>query len=174
MGVRGHRPRPRALPVSRSLLHPIAAAALLSSACIVAAHPAPPPVMSDAQAVSIAAGFARSRGVVVDYTLAARLDQHARWHVELGGAAGRDHALVVVDGYSGAILHARLRGARGAYLPGDLPPPPPGGPPPDAPPPPAPPGAGAPTPPPPGNPGAAPPPPPPPGGPGAMPPPPPG
>ena len=114
----------------------LAAGALLACACVVAARPAPPPVMPPAQAVSIAAGFARSRGIAVDYTIGTRLDRAARWHVELGGAGGRDHAMVVVDGYSGAIVRARLRGPRGVYSP-ELPPPPPGQAPGAAPPPPA-------------------------------------
>jgi hypothetical protein len=150
----------------RPLLRPsLAAAALLACACVVAAHPAPPPVMPSVQAVSIAAQYARSRGLVIDYTLAARLDHHARWHVELGGEGGRDHAIVVLDGYSGAILHSKLRGPRPigppeyAAPPGGPPAAPPG-PPPSGPPPPLPPGAGAPPPPATGTPGAPPPPPP--------------
>ena len=153
--------------MKRSLLGPsLAAAALLASGCVVAARPAPPPVMPSAQAVSIAAQYVRSRGLAVDYTIGAHLDRAARWHVELGGAGGRDHAVVVVDGYSGAILRARLRGPLGAYSP--EPPPPPGAAPGAPPPPgagPAPPSypetPGATPPPPPGN--GAPPPPPPPG-----------
>jgi hypothetical protein len=131
--------------VNRTLLRStLAAAALLACGCMVAARPAPPPVMPAGQAVSVAAGYARSRGLLVDYTLSARLDRRARWHVELGGAGGRDHAMVVVDGYSGAILNARLRGPRGVYAPTPPPPPyqgpPQQGPPPE-PPPAAPPGA---------------------------------
>ena len=79
--------------MSRSHARLLAVAApLLAGACMVTAHsapPPPPPPMPSVQAVSIAAGYARSRGLVIDYTLAARLDHHARWHVELGGAAGR-------------------------------------------------------------------------------------
>lgn len=130
--------------MNRSLLRPLLAAALLlASGCMVVARPAPPPVMPARRAVSIATGYARAHGLAVDYTLAARLDRRARWHVELGGAAGRDHALVVVDAYSGTILHARLRGPRGLYAPAPPPPayegPQPGEPPagPIAPPPPA-------------------------------------
>jgi hypothetical protein len=152
--------------MSRSNVRPLALAAALlacTGGCFVGmtAHSAPPPPMPAPQAVSIAAGFARAQGLVIDYTLGAHLDHHARWHVELGGASGRDHALVTVDGYSGAILRAQLRGARGASAAGPPPPPPPGVPPSAAPPPP--PGAPPPPPgimpPPPGAPGAAPPPP---------------
>jgi hypothetical protein len=137
----------------RPLLRPsLVAAALLACACFAESRPAPPPVMPAAQAVSIAAQYARSRGLVIDYTVVAHLDQHARWHVELGGEAGRDHALVVLDGYSGAILRSRLRGPRAigppAYAepPGPPPAAPPGAPPP-APPPPQPAGPGGPLPP---------------------------
>jgi hypothetical protein len=93
--------------------------------------------MPAAQAVSLAAQLARSRGLAVDYTLFARLDRHARWHVELGGAGGRDDARVVLDAYTGRILHAALRGPRGAVAAGVPPPPPEAGevaPPPGAPP----------------------------------------
>jgi hypothetical protein len=157
--------------VNRPLLRSsLVAAALLFSGCVVAARPAGPAVMPAGQAASIAAGYARSRGLYTDYTISARLDRRARWHVELGGAGGRDYALVVLDGYSGAVLHARLRGPRGVYAPTPPPPayeapqgpppsPPPGGPPtqgPGAPPspppgqgnPPPPPGQGVPPPPP--------------------------
>ena len=127
----------------RPLLRPsLVASALLACACMVAAHPAPPPVMPALQAVSIGTQYARSRGLAIDYTIAARLDQRARWHVELGGRGGRDYALVVVDGYSGAILRARLRAPRPTSPPEfaapPLPPPaaPPGPPPAVAPPPP--------------------------------------
>jgi hypothetical protein len=111
--------------------------------------------MPASQAVSIAAGYARSQGLFIDYTISAGLDRHARWHVELGGAGGRDYARVVVDGYSGAILQARLAGPRGVHAP---PPPPPAyqGPPQQGPPPPTSPPTG----PPPQGPGATPPPPP--------------
>jgi hypothetical protein len=109
--------------------------ALLASACVVAARPPPPQLLPAPQAVAIATQFARSRGLVVDYTVAARLDRRARWHVELGGAGGRDLARVVLDGYSGAILHARLRGAAGTYTHPPPPPPPPGGAAPPGPPP---------------------------------------
>jgi hypothetical protein len=111
------------------------------SACLVAARPPPPPpprLLSAPEAVAVATDFARSRGLVVDYTVAARLDRRARWHVEVGGAGGRDLARVVLDGRSGRVLRARLRAA-GGEVPPQLPPPPdaqPEGPPPPAPPPP--------------------------------------
>jgi hypothetical protein len=147
--------------VNRSLARSsLVAATLLVSGCMVVAHPAGPVVMPAGQAISIAAAHARSHGLFIDYTISARLDRRARWHVELGGAGGRDWALVVLDGYSGAVLHARLRGPRGPYAPGP-PPPPYEGPPPQGPPaqgpgaPPPPPAQGSP-PPPPGAPGPTP------------------
>lgn len=134
------------LPQNRASRSFLAAALLVLlsvgvSACVVAARPPPPPprIVSAPEAVAIATDFARSRGLVVDYTVAARLDRRARWHVEVGGAGGRDLARVVLDGHSGRVLHARLR-ASGGEVPSQLPPPPPGaepeGPPPSAPPPP--------------------------------------
>ncbi|HUK66384.1 MAG TPA: hypothetical protein VLV17_06105 [Anaeromyxobacteraceae bacterium] len=120
----------------------------LASACVVEARPAPPPrVLPAPEAVSIAARYARSRGLVVDVTQAAWLDRRTRWHVDLLGAGGRDHAAVVLDGFSGRVLAARLRGPRGEYVPPpapgvepepapepNAPPPPPGNPPPPPPP----------------------------------------
>ncbi len=99
---------------------------LLASACVVVAHPRPPPptVLPQPEAVAIATQFARSRGLVIDYTHSARLDRHARWHVDLGGAGGRDRALVTLDGFSGRVLGARLRGPRGELAPAPAPPPP--------------------------------------------------
>ncbi|HET7825942.1 MAG TPA: hypothetical protein VFK90_11445 [Anaeromyxobacter sp.] len=134
--------------IPRAALAVLALGALLASACVVAARPAPPPpppprIMAAPDAVGIAAQFARSRGLVVEYTVAARLDRMGRWHVDLGGAGGRDRARVVLDGYSGRILHARLHGPRGEVYQepqqGAPPPPPPqGGADPNAPPPPPP------------------------------------
>lgn len=129
--------------IPRLGLAAVATAALLASGCVVAAHPAPPPrrVMAAPDAVAIAAQFARSRGLVVDYTVSARLDRFARWHVDLGGVGGRDRARVVLDGYSGRVLNARLHGPRGDFAQGAPPPPPPAGAPTAPAPPPSPPGA---------------------------------
>lgn len=89
---------------SRALLLP-----LLACACMAEPRPHPPPrVLSGPEAVAIATRYTRSRGVVVDYTNEARLDDRARWHVDLGGARGRDRALVTVDGVTGRVLTARL------------------------------------------------------------------
>ena len=103
----------------------VVAIALLLSACVVVAHPRHPPpprLLSAQEAVDGATYFARSHGLVIDYTSAARLDRNARWHVDLGGAGGRDRALVVVDGYSGRVLSARLRNAHGEFVPQPAPP----------------------------------------------------
>ncbi len=86
------------------------------------AHPRPPPrVLPQPEAVVIAPQSARSHGLVIDYTHSTRLDRHARWHVDLGGAGVRDQAVVTLDGFSGGALAARLRGPRGEFVP---PPPP--------------------------------------------------
>jgi hypothetical protein len=135
--------------IPRLALAALALGALLASACLVAARPPPPPpprILAAPDAVAIAAQFARSRGLVVDYTVGARLDRVGRWHVDLGGAGGRDRARVVLDGYSGRVLRARLHGPRGEVVqepqPGAAPPPPPpGGAEANAPPPPPAPGA---------------------------------
>jgi hypothetical protein len=122
---------------------------LLAAACASEPRPPPPAVLPPAEAVAVATRYARSHGLVVDFTQNAWLDRRTRWHVSLSGAGNRDHAWVTLDGFSGRILNARLRGPRGEYVP----PPPPGvpsepPPPPEAgpagpgmPPPPPPPGA---------------------------------
>src|SRR3990172_6770671 len=105
-----------------------AALLILVSACVAEVRPYPPPprIMPAQEAVNIATQYARSRGVVIDYTRDVRLDRYARWHVVLGGAGGRDRAMALLDGYSGQVLSARLL-PRGEFLP---PPPPPPAPPP--------------------------------------------
>ncbi|HTT70646.1 MAG TPA: hypothetical protein VMG32_05440 [Anaeromyxobacteraceae bacterium] len=105
---------------------PLLLASLLASACVVEAQPLPPPprVLSPSEAVAVATHFARSHGLVVDHTQNAWLDRRTRWHVVLGGAGNRDRAAVTLDGYSGRVLAARLRGPSGEYVP----PPPPGAP----------------------------------------------
>jgi hypothetical protein len=97
---------------------------LLVGGCYMEAHPQPPPprMLSSPEAVAIATQFARSRGLLIDYTQNVWADRRARWHVNLGGAGGRDQALVVVDAFSGRVLQARLHGPKGEYIP---PPPPP-------------------------------------------------
>ena len=99
---------------------------LLVCACIVEARPRPPPprVLPPPEAVAIATQFARSRGLVIDYTHDTHLDRHARWHVDLGGAGGRDRAVVTLDGFSGRVLAARLRGPQGELVPVPQSPPP--------------------------------------------------
>jgi hypothetical protein len=97
---------------------------LLVCACVVEARPRPPPprVLPAPEAVAIATQYARSRGLVIDYIHNAHLDRHARWHVDLGGAGGRDRAVVTLDGFSGRVLAARLRGPRGEFVPAPAPP----------------------------------------------------
>lgn len=92
---------------------------LLACACVVEAHPRPPPprILPQPEAVAIATQHARSHGLIIDVTYVARLDRRARWHVDLGGAGGRDRAIVVLDGYSGRVLSARLRGTHGEFVP---------------------------------------------------------
>lgn len=117
-----------------------AALLLLVSGCVVAVHPGPYyRVLSAEEAVAISAQFARSRGLLIDRTLDARLDSYERWHVDLAGNGGHDTANVLVDGYSGRVVWARLRNAGGDLAPpGSAPPPPstPPEPPPSSPPPP--------------------------------------
>ena len=125
-----------------------AALLILASACVAEySRPAPPKLLPAQEAVNIATHYARTRGIVIDHTRVVRLDRYAHWHVNLGGAGGRDHAIVLLDGYSGRVLSARLRRG-GEFLPQPPPPgAPPGSPTPGAPPEPSeePPGPGAPS-----------------------------
>ena len=115
---------------------------LLVCACVVEGRPLPPPVLPAREAVAIATQYARSRGLVIDYTKNVWLGPQARWHVLLGGAGGRDNAAIVLDGFSGRVLSAQLRSARGEHQPPspapstEGPAAPPSGPPQEAPPPP--------------------------------------
>lgn len=99
----------------RSLL--LALCLVLATACVAAYRPPPPAPLPAQEAVNIATHYARSRGVVIDYTRGVHLDGHARWHVDLGGAGGRDSAIVLLDAYSGRVLSARVSRARSEYLP---------------------------------------------------------
>ena len=81
-----------------------------------------PRVMSAQEAVDIATHYARTHGLVIDYTRDALLDAHGRWHVALGGAGGRDSAFVLLDGYSGQVITGRVNRASGEYRPQRVPP----------------------------------------------------
>lgn len=83
---------------------------------MVVAHPHPR-LLSPQEAVNSATWFVRSRGLVVQETRYLRLDHFERWHVHLAGSGGRDRAQVILDGYSGRILSARLRGPGAQPLP---------------------------------------------------------
>jgi hypothetical protein len=96
--------------------------ALLLASCVVAeplpppppAAPSPPPpaaqpsIIGEAEAVRIAASFARSKGLAVQ-RYKARLDGQERWVVDLKAQSGPDRAKVLVDGRDGRVLRAKLR-----------------------------------------------------------------
>ena len=103
----------------------LAAAALLLSACVVhqrvpPAPPAPPPppaapappaaprIIDERAAVRVAADFARGRGLAVE-RYQARLDKHGHWRVEVRGQRSGDRAKVLVDGYTGRVIRAKLK-----------------------------------------------------------------
>jgi len=132
---------PRGIGVGRNMKLRLAVLLLFFCACAVAVRPVPPPppppppprVVSSPEAVAIATQFARSRGLVIDHTQSVWRDRFGRWHVRLGGAGGRDWAAVTLDGFSGRVLAARLRGPRGESAPAMPPPPPDNAPAPSAP-----------------------------------------
>src|SRR6266545_2582989 len=101
----------------RGPMRPLLLSLLVFVAACAAEHPPQGRILSAQEAMGIATEYARSHGVVIDDTQGLYLDQRTRRHVDLGGAAGRDHAAVMLDGYSGQVLSARLRGASGESLP---------------------------------------------------------
>jgi uncharacterized iron-regulated membrane protein len=101
----------------------VAAAALLLSACVVHERvppppPAPPPpppaaapqprIIPEHEAMRVAADYARGKGLQVE-RYKAKLDRHGHWRVEVRGQRSGDRALVLVDGYSGRVLRAKLK-----------------------------------------------------------------
>ncbi len=75
-----------------------------------AAPPPPAPALiAEQQAVRVATDFARSRGLQVWQVREVHLDRRGRYHVTLSGDWGRDHGRVLVDGYTGQVLRAKLR-----------------------------------------------------------------
>jgi hypothetical protein len=71
--------------------------------------PAAPSLISEQQAVRVATDFARSRGLQVWQVREVHLDRRGRYRVILSGDWGRDHGRVLVDGYTGQVLRAKLR-----------------------------------------------------------------
>ncbi len=102
-----------------------AVVALLAAACYVGppryyqpppvppqAPPAAPParrMLTEAEAVNVAVGYARANGVEVNRVKHAHLDGAGRWHVELRGDRGRDRAKVMVDAWTGQVVKASLK-----------------------------------------------------------------
>jgi hypothetical protein len=77
---------------------------------------APPPpgapaarMLTEQEAVNVAAGYARSQGVGASRLKHAHLDGAGRWHVELRGDRGRDKAKVLLDGWTGRVLRASFK-----------------------------------------------------------------
>ena len=96
---------------------------LLASACYVGQsryhspppeRQAPPPapakrMLTQAEAVNVATGYARSNGLQVNRVKHAHLDGAGRWHVDLRGDRGRDKAKVLVDAWTGQVIKASLK-----------------------------------------------------------------
>ncbi len=76
---------------------------------------APPPaaparrMLTEAEAVNVATGYARSNGLQVNRVKHAHLDGAGRWHVDLRGDRGRDKARVLVDAWTGQVIKASLK-----------------------------------------------------------------
>ena len=106
-------------------LAPLALVALLALAGCAAGQtyytpPQAAPLLTEQQAVDVAAAWARSRGLQVERATSAHLDGKLRWHVQLAGAGGKAH--VLVDGASGRVLKGKVSTSQPAPAP---PPPPP-------------------------------------------------
>ncbi len=66
-------------------------------------------MLGEQEAVAVAVGYARSQGVTGMRLKHSHLDGAGRWHVELRGDRGREKATVLVDGFTGKVLRAKLR-----------------------------------------------------------------
>jgi hypothetical protein len=117
-------------------LAPLALALALTGCAEAPVTPAPPPpppppppratpalLLTEQQAASLAADYARARGLQAPRITRAFLDARSRWHVDLVGP--ESHASVLIDAVSGRVLQGRFRLGP--------PPPPPAPPPPGAP-----------------------------------------
>lgn len=96
--------------------------ALLAAACYVGQprYHSPPPqrqssaapsrrMLTEAEAVNVATGYARANGLSVNRVKHAHLDGAGRWHVDLRGDHGRDKAKVLVDAWTGQVIKASLK-----------------------------------------------------------------
>ena len=70
--------------------------------------PARPALLSEAEAVRIAARFVRARGLDVQ-RYKAKLDGRQRWTVDMRAQRGDDRAKVLIDARDGRVLKAKLR-----------------------------------------------------------------
>jgi hypothetical protein len=66
-------------------------------------------MLTEQEAVNVAVGHARANGLSVRRVKHAHLDGAGRWHVELRGDHGHDKAKMLVDGWTGQVLRARLK-----------------------------------------------------------------
>lgn len=76
-------------------------------------YPPPAPttreVLPEEEAVGVAMQYVRSKGLSASEVRNAHLDGAGRWHIELRGDRGRDRAKVLVDGWTGRVLRAKLK-----------------------------------------------------------------
>jgi hypothetical protein len=121
-------------------LAPLALALAITGCAAAPVTPSPPPpppppraapalLLTEQQAVNLAADYARARGLESPRITRTLLDAKSRWHVDLVGPDS--HANVLIDAVSGRILQGRFR--LGPPPPPPAPPPPgtPAGPRPD-------------------------------------------
>jgi len=75
-----------------------------------AATSAAPRMIAEPEAIAVGTDYARSHGFPVSRVKHVHLDGAGRWHVELQGETSRDVAKVLVDGWTGQVLKANLKG----------------------------------------------------------------
>ncbi len=66
-------------------------------------------MLTEAEAVNVATGYARANGLSVNRVKHAHLDGAGRWHVDLRGDHGKDKAKVLVDAWTGQVIKASLK-----------------------------------------------------------------
>ncbi len=66
-------------------------------------------MLTEEEAIGVATHYARAQGLSISQVKHAHLDGAGRWHIDLRGDRGRDKAKVLVDGWTGQVLRAKLK-----------------------------------------------------------------
>ncbi len=68
-------------------------------------------MLTEEEAIGVATNYARSQGLSISAVKHAHLDGAGRWHIDLRGDRGHDKAKMLVDGWTGQVLRAKLKDA---------------------------------------------------------------